>query len=250
MEPVTSPRNPRVAAAARLHRARERKATGLTLIEGPHLLAEAQAGGADIREVFAVADDERATLVGAGGPSVTPVTELVLSRIAGTEHPRGPVAVIAIPPPVAARSDIVLLAVNDPGNAGSLIRTAAAFGYEVAVFPGAVDVWSPKVLRGAAGGHFRTRIVNVPEADERAVVTLAVSGGVTLDRAASLLDPEPLVTLVVGNEAHGVPESLRLGARLEITIPMEPGVESLNAAVAGALAMYELRKRRTDRPTP
>ncbi|MEX1271440.1 MAG: RNA methyltransferase, partial [Acidimicrobiia bacterium] len=139
MEPVRSTRNPRVTAAARLRRARERKRLGLTLLEGPHLLEEALAAGAEVLEVFGLGSPQPAV------PNWVEVTEDVLIRLADTESPRGPVAVMRIPPAVTATRDHLVLGVSDPGNAGTLIRTAAAFGLDVAFGSDAVDPWSPKV---------------------------------------------------------------------------------------------------------
>lgn len=236
MEPVRSTRNPRVTAAARLRRARERKRLGLTLLEGPHLLEEALASGVEVLEVFGL---------GSGDPSVpnwVEVTEEVLERLADTESPRGPVAVMRIPPPATVTRDHLALGINDPGNAGTLIRTAAAFGLDVTIRRDAVDPWSPKVLRAAAGSHFRTALGEVvPDA---ATIATVVEGGVAAREMGARLDPARQWAILVGSEAHGLSEDEVNAADVKVTIPMPGGTESLNAAVAGAIVAYELAQWR------
>lgn len=233
-EPISSTRNPAVAGAARLHRARQRKETGRTLIEGPSVVSEAIAAGVALVELFVLEGDP----IPAGASSgVRVVTEPVLERVAGTANPRGPVAVIEIPAPVIdhVRPAIVAWEVGDPGNVGTLIRTAAAFGYGFVAGPGTADPWSPKVLRAAAGGHFRTSIghaADLEALDGFVLVGTVVSGGSA---------PGPIrggEALVVGSEAHGLPEVMVAACERLITIPMVGETESLNAAVAGGIAAY------------
>ncbi|MEX1005254.1 MAG: RNA methyltransferase [Acidimicrobiia bacterium] len=232
MEPVRSTRNPRVTAAARLRRARERKRLGLTLLEGPHLLEEALAAGAEVLEVFGLGSPQPAV------PNWVEVTEDVLIRLADTESPRGPVAVMRIPPAVTATRDHLVLGVSDPGNAGTLIRTAAAFGLDVAFGSDAVDPWSPKVLRAAAGSHFRTVIGD--RVRDAATIATVVKGGVAARELGTVLDPARRWAILVGSEAHGLSDDEVAAADVQVTIPMPGGTESLNAAVAGAIVAYEL----------
>ncbi|MEX1043743.1 MAG: RNA methyltransferase [Acidimicrobiia bacterium] len=235
MEPVRSTRNPRVAEAVRLHRVRERRQFGLTLIEGPHLLTEARAGGADIVRVFGIgpAGDD---------PTWIEVTQEVLDRLAGTENPRGPVAVIRIPPTAAVKRDHLSIDVGDPGNGGTLIRTAAAFSLDVVFRPGSVDPWAPKVLRAAAGAHFRTSIGEI-RPDVGTIATVA-RGGVAADRLVDVLDPARTWSILVGSEPHGLaPEEVE-AADVAMTIPMPGEIESLNAAVAGSIVAYEFARWR------
>lgn len=239
---ITSRRNPQVAAAAALHRANERRNRSRTLLEGARLVAEAGAAGARIETLFVLADDDPTGV--ASAPVVLTVTPPVLERLSGTSTPVGPVAVIEIPPEPALehRRTVVLAGVSDPGNAGTLIRSAAAFGYQVVVLAGSVDPWAPKVLRAAAGGHFGTSVIRIGEepgpmleaAGLTAVALTAHGGGTLGDRI------EGVPAFLVGSEAHGLPAAVHRLASQELTIPLE-SAESLNASVAGSIAMYQYR---------
>jgi TrmH family RNA methyltransferase len=248
MEPVRSPRNAKVVDASRLLRARDRRTTGMTLLEGPHVLAEAVRAGADVRRVFALADDHAAEdAARQSGAELVVVEQSALDRLAPTESPRGPIAVMTIPPPADTRNDTVVLAVTDPGNAGTIIRTAAAFGFDVCAVEGAVDVWSPKVVRAGAGAHFRTRLVQEYSAAHIATV---VSGGIAPRDLSSVLDADRRWAVLVGSEAHGLPAGVADSAEVKVTIPMPGGTESLNAAVAAAIVMYEVAEWRAGFPSP
>ncbi len=255
MEPVTS-RNQRVVEAARLHRARERRETGRSLIEGPNLLAEAIAGGVLPRVIFALAGDEpSAALANLHGVTLVRVDEGALLRLAGTRTPRGPVAVFDVPGTVASLADppgvLVSWGVGDPGNVGTLIRTAAAFGWGFAHTPGTADPWSPKVLRAGAGAQFRAHPVPITELRDLETaglvpVATVVEGGAPPDSL-----PGGRYAVLIGEEAAGLPDDVAAAASKRLTIPMPGGSESLNAAVAAAIVVYELSRRRvTDTGVP
>ena len=245
MEPVRSHRNPRVVEAARLHRARERRATGKTILEGPGLLAEALDAGVAPDVVFALpADEVTEHLARDHGFELALVEPAALARVTGTAKPRGPAAVIAVPAPTppTGRDMIVAWGLSDPGNVGTLIRTAAAFGWDFGFTESTADPWAPKVLRAGAGGHFRLRVSYVSslaDLDEAGLTTLAsvVAGGV---------DPSDLAqgpyAVLVGEEAPGLPPDVIDAAAHKVTIPMPGGMESLNAAMAAGMIVYELSR--------
>lgn len=238
-DPIRSLQNRIVVESTRLHRVRDRRRAGATLLEGPHLLEEALGAGVDIRHVFVAEDDPD----GERWPHRRLVDQRVLAKLAGTAHPRGPVAVVSIPPwdpSPLERSVVVAWSVSDPGNAGTIIRSAAAFGLGVGIGPGTVDVWSPKVLRAASGAHFRTSlfpVVSAGDLEPWRTAALVVSGG---------RPPEDLVdgpwAVVVGSEAHGLPHDVVESCDAAITVPMPGGVESLNAAVSASIVAYALSR--------
>ncbi len=241
-EVVTSTKNQRVVSAVRLKRAAERRESGLTLLEGPHVLQEAMATGQAIDMVFCLEDDVRSIeLARSRGLEATLVTQTVLERLAPTEHPRGPVATMRIPGPRPLRRDVLVLEVSDPGNAGTLIRAGAAFGLDVMVTAG-VDPWSPKTLRAGAGAHFRTRFVETAEGC--GALATVVRGGIDPSRLAQVLDPALHWAVFVGSEAHGLSPERIASADVAVTIPMPGMTESLNASVAGSIIAYELARWR------
>ncbi len=239
---ITSLRNPRIVDVAKLHDRRHRLAAGLTIVEGPHLVADAATGGAAIVELYATPESPplRSAI------PATVVSPAVLERIAGTAHPRGPVAVVRIPAPGQLRSTptVVLWGVGDPGNVGAIIRSAAAFGFAVAVVEGSADPWAPKTIRAAAAAQFHTNII--PLRAEDALDQLAAAGlELCVAVPAGGIAPESLAgaarALIIGNEAHGLPDTVQARADHRLSIPMPGAIDSLNAAVAAGILLYLLR---------
>jgi TrmH family RNA methyltransferase len=235
MEPVRSHRAKSVVEAARLHRARDRRARGLTLVEGPDMIRDVVETGVEVVEVFGVAPAEDSGIV--------PVDQRALDRLAGTKSPRGPVAVVQIPTEWLdrERSLLVSVGVSDPGNVGTMIRTAAAFGWGFAYTEGSADPWSPKTIRAGAGGQIQTpvaRVGSVSELGEWAKIATVARGGDTPDTM-----PDGRVALLIGEEAHGLPENVIRASQHRMTIPTAGPTESLNAAVAAGIAVYLLSNR-------
>jgi TrmH family RNA methyltransferase len=164
------------------------------------------------------------------------VTAEVMRYLAPTLHPRGPVAVMRIPPSGrATRPSLVAHDLSDPGNLGTLIRSAAAFGMDVGVTAASVDVWAPKTLRSGAGGHFATTIeqdIQIRDLRDRGFTIVAAipRGGAD----PGILQTLELPAILIGSEPHGLPDQLE--ADVDVTIPI--GVESLNAAVAAGILAY------------
>jgi TrmH family RNA methyltransferase len=239
MEPVRTHRAKTVVEAARLHRARERRDRGLTLVEGPDLVRDVVAAGAQVREVF--------SLEGTGDE--IPVDQRALDRLAGTESPRGPVAVVEIPVEWLDRSRNLLVSagVSDPGNVGTMIRTAAAFGWGFAYMPGSADPWAPKTIRAGAGGQFQTpvaRIGSLSDIAEWTTVATIVTGG---DQVEAITGRP--VAVLIGEEASGLEDWMVERADHRLTIPTPGSTESLNAAVAAGIAVYELSRGSGESPT-
>ena len=240
MEPGLSHRNRRVAEAARLHRAEERRSRRLTLLEGPHLLEEAVKAGAPLVEIFGLAtDSDSARMARLAEVELIVVGEEALRRLSSTQTPQSPVAVMQIPERSLDpdRSVLVAWQISDPGNLGTMIRTAAAFGLDIGVMAGSVDPWSPKVLRSAAGGHFHTGIGAIDDLGGLAALKVAtvLSGG---SSPRSL--PSGRLALLIGSEAHGLPVDVVASADVLVTIPMVGQTESFNAAAAAAILAYEV----------
>ena len=237
MDVITSRANPRIKEIRSLRTPKGRRRTGRTIVEGPTLWAELRLAGVASSIVLTV-DPDADGVRGATG-EVMLVTHDVLVSVADTEAPQSPIAVIDIPQPRPLRDHrtIVLVDVADPGNVGTIIRTAKALDWDVAVAGMTADPWAPKSLRSSAGATFSVR---PPRLDDPigacremglATVALVVDGGTK---------PSPSddsVALMVGSEAHGLPSDLVEATDASWTIPVPGGTESLNAAVAAGIAM-------------
>lgn len=232
---------------------------GLAVAEGFHLLEEALRSRCDIRAVIA-AEPVRATLEkyvgGLKTTRVLAVSEAAFGALAATEAPQGVVALVK-PPEwtldqiVRGRTLVVALdGVQDPGNAGAIVRAAEAFGATGAAFlKGSVNPYNPKCLRASAGSIFRLPVV---AALDEALLLAALQQKrarlyATLPRAAKLISQADFAAncaLVIGSEGRGV--SARLQRRATgLRIPTS-GVESLNAAVAAGVVLYEARRQRAN----
>lgn len=242
-EIITSTANPIIKSFKRLHRARGRVEEMATLIEGPLVFREAIDARVGLRRVL-VEKGDTATLelCAAHQCDVLMVTAEVLAAASDTVHPRSPLAMMDIPPPdrMHYRDTLVLRDISDPGNVGTMIRSAAAFDWDVCVTGDSANPWNPKVMRSGAGAHFKVHLSfsKDPIADAKEL---------GLDVAASVVGggDEPVrgehpVALLVGSEAHGLSaDDIELSDRT-VTIPMARTTESLNAAVAASILMYAL----------
>jgi len=237
---IESTTNQRIKTVRRLQRSRERHQTGRTLLEGPKLIEAALDAGVVPVEVYTVDRGSTVERCEAAGTEVIETNRMVLETIGTTVEPQDPIAVIEVPEvqPLRAERVVVLVEIADPGNLGTLIRSAAALGWQVALIGGA-DPWNPKVLRSGAGAHFAQVPVRVPDLSEIAAlgfttVATIIAGGLPPDEIGS----GSSLALLIGNEAHGLPAEMVYACDLTMTIPMTGKTESLNAAVSGAIAMY------------
>ena len=242
---ITSTRNETVKAVARLKRSRERRRTGSVLVEGPNAFHEALDSGLEPELVLIEeGDDESRDRMNAyRSATVHVVTQNVLNSVADALHPRSPIMVMPRPPAGVLRlhNTVVLVDISDPGNAGTIVRTAAALGWDVAYTPGCADLWNPKTIRSAAGAHFRSNLVpiDLTDADDdlsgHTVIASVVSGG------SSTIDQDGPYALLVGNEPRGLDTKDVDRASHLLTVEMVSEAESLNVSAAAAIAMYILR---------
>ncbi len=258
MRQITSPANPHVKAARRLRRRRQRERSGLCLLEGPRLIADAWRHGARFEQVFVteelLAHPEHRPWIQAmerAGVWVAQVSPQVLAGLSHTVTPQGMVAVVHQPRhplPPSPWMVLVLDGLQDPGNAGTLIRSAAAAGADGVLFgPGSVDPYNEKVLRAAMGAHFRLPVLSLDRweslwellASPRPLYIADPAGHAVYDR----VDWTQPGVLVVGGEAHGPSAPVR-AMGIPVAIPMARNTESLNAAVAGSVILFEAARQR------
>ncbi|CAM4160806.1 TrmH family RNA methyltransferase [Lacicoccus alkaliphilus] len=241
-EVITSKDNTRIKNLRKLHKRKERSRTGMFLIDGEHLVEEAVAAGQRIHYLIAEAD--YTFTFDASDFEVVYVSAPVLKSLSQLEAPQGVMAALTyVPPEVSGDKVLVLDDVQDPGNLGSLIRTADAFGFDrVVVSRGTVDPFSDKVLRSAQGSTFH---ISIEVADAGGAIREfdGMTIGTSL-RDAEFLDevPQPDRLLVVlGNEGRGVSGELLGFVDRTVKIHMPGRSESLNVAIAGGILMHHFK---------
>lgn len=256
-EAPLSEKNPLLKEIRRAASRGELTSDGLAVAEGFHLLEEALGSRCEIPVVIA-AENVLATVVthlrGLKRTRVVSVTEEVFAKLATTESPQGVIALVR-PPQwtldqlVRGKPLVVVLdAVQDPGNAGAMVRTAEAFGATgVAFLKGSVNPYNPKCLRASTGSMFRLPVA--AGLDESLLSAALEQKRVALyaalpraERSISQADFTGACAIVIGSEAHGVSKKLEKKA-IGIRIPTS-GVESLNAAVAAGVLLYEAQRQR------
>ena len=240
-----------------LHRRKARERRGLALAEGVRLVEEMLTAavpckGAVVSPALESTPRGAALLdaLAAHGIVAERVSDQELTALAATDHPQGVLAVyqptdwsLDQVAPSARRPLVVLDGVQDPGNVGTIARTALAFGASgLIALPGTVDLANPKVVRGAAGALFRLPHLH---ADQVAVLDWLQRHSVPL--WATAMDGEPLgaapdtpVALVLGNEGAGMQHDLLSTAARRVLIPIRPEAESLNVAIAAGILLHHL----------
>ncbi len=254
-------RHPTIKRLRRLSGRRSaRSVEGAFVIDGPTLLADALDAGVRVDEVVAEPSCPPSLLarIADAGAVVRTVADGVLARVTDTVTPQ-PVAAIARfveassadAAHAAGPLALVLVGVGDPGNAGTLVRSAEAAGAGAVLFcDGSVDPYGPKCVRASAGSVFRVTVTRSADAGE-ALDRLAAAGIDTVATTAGgarPYDAEDLagpVAVVLGSETHGLPEHIVARVGRTVTIPMVGRTESLNVGMAGTILCFEsLRQRR------
>ncbi len=258
MDRITSAKNPAARLLRSLRDRKGREAEGMFLVEGEKLIGEALDCGLDIGEL--IADDDHAAAAeafAARGARAHLAPRSLLESVCDTRTPQGICAAFALPAPVPTDRlpdrVVALDGTQDPDNVGTIWRTADAAGFQGMLFGGGcADPLSPKVQRAAMGSGFRVPFAHADDLPA-ALADLAGRGyGIVASdlRGQDFYarpDPGPRFVLVIGNEARGISDATRAAATMLVKLPMRGGAESLNAAVAAGIMMYELM-RETGRP--
>jgi TrmH family RNA methyltransferase len=258
---VQSKQNARLKELRRSLARPGRDTHGLAGIEGPHLLAEAVRAGVHVACVFVGEDVQPMAehLPVSKETEILIVPRPLLDSILQTETPQPLAALVEMPDwtwshVLRGRGAwdplvLVLAGIQDPGNVGTILRSAEAFGANgIIALPGTVSIWNPKAVRASAGSIFRIPVLsatldeclsNLRESSMR-ILTTTVHGA----EPADMMNFSGPVALVIGNEANGVPEEIAAHADARLTIPCPGPVESLNAAVATSILLYEACRQR------
>ncbi|MFN2244809.1 MAG: TrmH family RNA methyltransferase [Anaerolineae bacterium] len=251
---ITSAQNERVKYVRSLARRRVRQREGRFVVEGTRLLDELVGAGIEPALVFCTAAwaespaGQRLLPQIHTGEGIWPVTDAVMAACADTQTPQGVLAVVPFLS-LSPRPGLLLIldAIRDPGNLGTILRSAESAGVgQVLLAPGTVDLYNPKVVRGAMGAHFRLPAFSHdwPEIARQAggrAVWLADAAGETAYDAVDWTRPS---ALLVGAEASGAGEEAAQMATSRVSIPMIGGAESLNAAMATTVILFEAARQR------
>lgn len=236
------------------HSSRERKKAGLTVLDGEHLVS-AYMDAVGVPRTVMVAESAmesaRALVSRLPRQRVSLVDDQWMKEASALESPAGVIALIETPaaraPSLTADAVLVLEDVQDPGNVGSMLRSAAAAGVaEVVLSPSCAFAWSPKVLRAAQGAHFALNLAEGADAVayvkdfQGLALALVLRAKETLYRC----DLRSPTAFLLGNEGAGLSAELRAAAARSVAIPMPGRVESLNVAAAAAIALFEMVRQR------
>lgn len=257
---ITSQQNPKVQWVRKLQSSsRQRRELKAFIVEGNRLVQEALDSGWQAQLVLHTddIDEEGMKFVqefAHRGAPVEVVSEQVMRASSDTKNPQGILAVLTrqtLPAPEEADFIFIPDSIRDPGNLGSMLRTAASAGVDVAYLPpGSADVFAPKVVRAGMGAHFRLPIHSLEwdEIHERlhSSGTKAYLADVQRGVPYTQADFHPRVAIIIGSEAEGAGRAAHELASERVHIPMPGGMESLNAAAACAVLLFEVVRQRRD----
>jgi RNA methyltransferase, TrmH family len=253
MTVIQSRDNPRFKQIKRLAESgRERKKQGKTLLDGVHLIQAYEQQFGPVEALFVTESAMHSPEISAytAGRDWFLLADTLMRDIGLVDTPSGLLAVISQPPSVTVdhSADAILLdGIQDPGNVGTLLRTAAAAGCRQALLSTTcAAAWSPKVLRAGQGAHFAINVVEDADLANFVAHFRGTTAATSLDQAVSLYEAKwdsPLAW-IFGSEGAGVSPALMAAASLRVRIPMPGSVESLNVSAAAAVCLFEALRRR------
>lgn len=253
MDIISSPKNEKIKELVKLQTAKGRKKAGMYLLEGEHLVEEAIKERAQIKLIVVTGNrlEDYENLLAQTDVQVLVVSQDVFHKLSMTETTQGILAVVEIVKQEILPHKghlIVLDAVQDPGNLGTIVRTADAAGFDAVILgTGSVDLYNDKVLRSMQGSHFHIPVFQanlqeyLPILKEKGV-QVAVTALHRDSKDYTILQGAIDVAIVVGNEGQGVSDDVIDLADVVVTIPMFGKAESLNVAIASALLMYKTKE--------
>jgi len=243
MESITSLTNPFIKSVVALHDAKGRKEQGLFLADGVRICTTLLASKISLHTLL-VTEPFYEQGVALAGDRCIRVSQKVMEKVSPQSSASGILGIFEIPEPPAIdtlSSGLVMAGISDPGNMGTLFRTAVAFGVHSVVVVGGADPYNPKVVQASAGTLGMVSLFEFSwetlekEAHEKGLTlaALVMKGG----ESPAELDAKKAL-LIVGSEAHGIPTEWFAHIDQKITLPMPGGTESLNAALAAGIALY------------
>ena len=245
MEQITSTQNNKIKLANKLKKKKERDKTGLALIEGIHLIDEAFKSNIMIKQLFVIEPERTDSRLLEYAKEAYEINMKVAESLSGTITPQGFFAVIEKPKHDISKAKQVLLLdrIQDPGNLGTLIRTADAAGIDMVVMEkGTADAYQDKVMRASQGSVFHIPIVTT-ELNKFIEQFDGPVYGTALENAVSYknIESQDTFALILGNEGEGVNKELLAHTSQNLIIPIYGKAESLNVAIAGSILLYHLK---------
>lgn len=248
---ITSVQNNRVKQWKKLHTRKERMNTNTFLIEGDHLLEEALRSGWKIKEVI-LEEGENDLQLETNNLQTTIVSKTVFRHLSQTQSPQGIMAVVYMKESLNIKGEQILIVdrVQDPGNLGTMIRTADAAGFSgIILGEGTVDLYNDKVIRATQGSIFHLPIIQANLVDEInqlkqngfTILATALEDAVRYDQICI----QERTAIVVGNEGAGIQEKILNQADHIVSIPIYGQAESLNVSIAAAILMYHVKSKKT-----
>lgn len=238
---ITSPQNQLVKQIVALHSSKGRKEAGCFTVEGFRHCATFLQEKWHPQYVVATEEQAEKHKVLLTPFEVTTVTQAVMKKISSAKTPSGLLCIFSLPEQPSfdtLTSGPVLANITDPGNMGTLIRSAAAFGYKSVIIIDGCDPFSPKVIQSVAGTLAKVSLFCISwqallKIKKVPLIGLVVSEGITPDELQT-----PYGLFAIGNEAHGLTQEQQNDCDLLVTLPMHGQIESLNAAIAGSIMLY------------
>ncbi|ULG71277.1 TrmH family RNA methyltransferase [Macrococcus brunensis] len=245
MELIESVQNTRIKNIAKLHTRKDRKKAQQFLVEGYHLVEEAVKSGIEVETILSVNPDDISSEMTAGSKEQFQITFKIAEKLSQTESPQGIYAVCNMPDyQIGDFSQLIYLdRIQDPGNVGTIIRTADAAGYDgVVISKGTVDIYNDKVLRASQGSVFHIPVVEADFHDIRKDFSGKIYG-TSLKNGKNYKEVElsKEFILVLGNEGQGVDELILKETDENLFVPIYGQAESLNVAVCAGILMYHLK---------
>src|SRR5690625_176642 len=248
---ITSVQNNRVKQWKKLHTRKERMNTNTFLIEGDHLLEEALRSGWKIKEVI-LEEGENDLQLETNNLQTTIVSKTVFRHLSQTQSPQGIMAVVYMKESLNIKGEQILIVdrVQDPGNLGTMIRTADAAGFSgIILGEGTVDLYNDKVIRATQGSIFHLPIIQANLVDEInqlkrngfTILATALEDAVRYDQ----ISIQERTAIIVGNEGAGIQEKILKKADHIVSIPIYGQAESLNVSIAAAILMYHVKSKKT-----
>lgn len=245
MELIESVQNTRIKNIAKLHTRKDRKKTQQFLVEGYHLVEEAVKSGLEVETILSVNPDDISEEMVEASKEQYQITFKIAEKLSQTESPQGIYAVCNMPQHELAdfKQLVYLDRIQDPGNVGTIIRTADAAGYDgVVISKGTVDIYNDKVLRASQGSVFHLPVIEADFSEVKADF-LGKVFGTSLKDAKNYKDaavPESFM-IVLGNEGQGVDEEILAAADENLYVPIYGQAESLNVGVCAGILMYHFK---------